>query len=771
MPLKRPLFIAHVIEERVESRIQCGADSDSMAAMAGAASCRDSLHCVPLRCDGMEPTSGAGAAVCGNTLVLHDGISKDLYYTPRTQKISVQFDQESQLPIIEAQTFRRTSRPKATAYSAAFAVADDTLLVFGGAQDGFVFSDEFSSGTLDCKSEPRAGQWPSEWRQLRDGGDSDFANGPSGRCSAACTQWVSEGALLLFGGLGPKWSHYNDVWMLDADTLDWECLHPGGTAPDEKKTSASAAAPEPGRSAESATAAPRTTAVEASSGSGGKPTSGPSHCTGGTPAPPISRSKSTSIQQFGSCAPPHPRRQACSCLLGDRYMAVLGGKDTEGTRLGARELRLFDLEGKEWYQLVATGESPPPFSGAVCLSLPDVEVWPDQSPDGSGRSASATSSAALAPGINVMRCVVLCGEMEDGAMTDAFVLHLLDTGEQLSERETSSAAEAGTKKESAVTSGGAISSSAGPSSDESEIDEPEEVHVLRAHWTKVSLLPRGGSADLALASAPSPSVDLARRSELVRTMSSGMWVHGALDAHGSPVGADPWTQPNQGSAGPRPSVAGTAPSHEATAASSAAAGSGDSSDHACAGVLLFGGEVAHPPSYLRPHMREDPTGPGVVRSMSGQHSGASSSSSSSSSGSAATWSKPPVVVPTAGQKPVDEPVELDETGRPKPREKLCGTSGLREGTVLASPEFVLWDERVACRGLAGWVHAVLHSKHIPHDSPVLRSILGHHTLPHSFEEARHETQQERGERTSSKGSSAAAEGGCREGHPSSPRAG
>jgi len=73
---------------------------------------------------------------------------------------------------------------------------------------------------------------------------------------------------------------------------------------------------------------------------------------------------------------------------------------------------------------------------------------------------------------------------------------------------------------------------------------------------------------------------------------------------------------------------------------------------------------------------------------------------------------------------------MDEHGQPMRRQLLHGTSGIAENTVLTSPDFVLWDEAVVCRGLGDWAWSVLHARHLPPESPVLASVLGHLTLAH-----------------------------------------
>jgi len=179
----------------------------------------DCLSVFPLKCAELDATSGGGSSVCGSSLFIHDGLSNDLIYTPRTQAVAVRHSHTSGYPIASCRVYRRDSAPKATAYSACIATSDHAVTVFGGSEEGFVFSSELSQGFLDFEDEEGGSDacWKHVWS--RDAPEELVSIcRPSGRCSAATARWASGGALILFGGVGKKWQHPNDLWSLDTRT-------------------------------------------------------------------------------------------------------------------------------------------------------------------------------------------------------------------------------------------------------------------------------------------------------------------------------------------------------------------------------------------------------------------------------------------------------------------------------------------------------------------------------------------------------------------------
>jgi len=157
------------------------------------------------------------------------------------------------------------------------------------------------------------------------------------------------------------------------------------------------------------------------------------------------------------------------------------------------------------------------------MGLADRQLGGSSSPE-SKHAARVTSSV-----YRIMRCVVLGGEMEDGGLVDAYVLHLFDTGDEYTGDERPGVGRCGVRSEE--------------QEEEEEEEEGAEVHVLRAHWTRVSLVPRAAldGIDGAVDAGLSEGIDPGRRAEILRSLTSIMWINGEVDGRGRPVSIDPWT--------------------------------------------------------------------------------------------------------------------------------------------------------------------------------------------------------------------------------------
>jgi hypothetical protein len=107
--------------------------------------------------------------------------------------------------------------------AAAYDAVHERMIVFGGQNSSGQYGDIWSL-SLTAGSE--------SWQQLTPSGTT-----PPARLAAFAAYAPARNAFVIFGGLGADW--YNDLWLLNLDSMVWHQLTPSGSVPGQRFDAAS----------------------------------------------------------------------------------------------------------------------------------------------------------------------------------------------------------------------------------------------------------------------------------------------------------------------------------------------------------------------------------------------------------------------------------------------------------------------------------------------------------------------------------------------------